>query len=75
VTADFSNQTKLLIIEDDGCGFDLGRAERKGGFGLASMRERTQELRGRMAIRSTPGKGCRLAVSFPVEVRGARAVG
>ena len=64
-----------LHVRDDGCGFDLGRAERKGGFGLASMRERTEQLRGRMAIRSAPGKGCRLAVSFPVEVRGARAAG
>jgi two-component system NarL family sensor kinase len=64
-----------LQVRDDGCGFDIRRAERKAGFGLASMRERTQQLRGRMAIRSAPGKGCRLAVSFPVEVRSARAAG
>ena len=64
-----------LHVNDDGCGFDTARIERKSGFGLASMRERTQQLRGRMALRSAPGKGCRLTVSFPVEVHGARAVG
>ncbi len=64
-----------LHVDDDGCGFDTARIERKSGFGLASMRERTQQLRGRMALRSAPGKGCRLTVSFPVEVPGARAVG
>jgi len=64
-----------LHVHDDGCGFDVTKMERKPGFGLASMRERTQQLGGRMALRSAPGKGCRLTVSFPVEVHGARAVG
>jgi signal transduction histidine kinase len=70
-----SNSLIALHVRDDGRGFDTGRMERKAGFGLASMRERTEQLRGRMALRSAPGKGCRLTVSFPVEVRGARALG
>lgn len=67
-----------LKIQDDGRGFDLGQqraAGRRAGLGLASMRERVEHLHGEMRLRSTPGCGCRLQVSCPIEVAGARPLG
>jgi signal transduction histidine kinase len=66
-----------LRIEDDGCGFEISQipAERRAGLGLASMRERVEHLRGEMELRSSPGRGCRLLVSCPIEVTRARTAG
>lgn len=66
-----------LEVHDDGCGFDAGRlpSERKPGLGLAGMRERMNHLRGRLELRSRPGKGSHLSVSCPLEIANARAAG
>ncbi len=66
-----------LEVRDDGCGFDATRlgAERRVGLGLASMRERMDHLRGRLELRSRPGKGSHLVVTCPVEAVDARAAG
>ena len=59
-----------VIVEDDGIGFDpqaptpLG--EKKGGYGLFSIRERMADLRGTFDIQSEPGKGCRAVLTVPV---------
>lgn len=67
----------LLRIEDDGRGFELSQrqTDRRAGLGLASMRERVEHLRGEMELRSSPGQGCRLLVSCPIEVARARSTG
>jgi signal transduction histidine kinase len=52
-----------LVVEDDGVGFDLDAWEsrRSGtGIGLLSMRERIEQLQGRLEIISRPGHGTRL---------------
>jgi signal transduction histidine kinase len=66
-----------LCIEDDGRGFEVHPdvPERRSGLGLAGMRERMEQLRGRLAIRSAPGRGCRLTVSCPIEGSRARIAG
>jgi signal transduction histidine kinase len=66
-----------LEVRDDGCGFDATRlgVERRVGLGLASMRERMDHLRGRLELRSRPGKGSQVVVTCPVEAVNARAVG
>ena len=64
-----------LRVRDDGCGFDPQHLSERSGLGLASMRERTEQLHGRMEIRSAPAKGCDLTVACPVEVRDASAAG
>lgn len=53
-----------LLVEDDGAGFDPADVVRgsHSGFGLASMRERAEELGARLAIDSTPGGGTRIEV-------------
>jgi signal transduction histidine kinase len=52
-----------LIIEDNGQGFDP--AQNTTGFGLQSMRERTEALGGLFYLKSQPGQGCRLHLNIP----------
>ena len=52
------------VIEDDGRGFDLGRA-REDGLGLVGMRERVGLVGGRLTIESSEGTGTTLVVEVP----------
>jgi signal transduction histidine kinase len=51
----------LLIVEDDGRGFDAGGV-RGGGFGLVGMRERAALVGASLEIESTPGQGTTILV-------------
>jgi PAS domain S-box-containing protein len=54
----------LIVIRDDGIGFDP--AVQKGrSFGLLGIRERALMVGGKARIRSAPGKGTRVSVSIP----------
>ncbi len=50
----------LLSIVDDGCGFDPD--EKHPGFGLISMRERTDRIRGKFELKSIFKKGTDISV-------------
>ena len=52
-----------LVVEDDGVGLPI---DYRAGVGLASMRERAEELGGSFHIRSEPKRGTRIEVSLPV---------
>jgi PAS domain S-box-containing protein len=53
-------------IQDDGCGFDVGRPTRRNGFGLDFMRERAERLGGDLQIQSKPGLGTCVIVEVPL---------
>lgn len=53
----------LLIIEDNGKGFDVN--ENRTGFGIQGMGERTAALGGKLEITSEIGAGCRITARFP----------
>lgn len=59
-----------LIVEDDGCGFNVETALRDTdedeGFGLFSIRERLAALGGSMTAESDPGDGTRIEVVVPL---------
>ena len=55
-----------LMISDNGVGFDLNAAQRGGGLGLISMRERILALRGTFSIESEPMKGTQVSVRVPL---------
>jgi signal transduction histidine kinase len=66
----------VLEVEDDGSGFDPAMvvASLEGGFGLASMRERVQQIGGTLDVHTGPGKGTRIVVRLePEEDRVASA--
>ena len=54
----------LLVIEDDGCGFDPCHTN-QGGLGLKNMRERVAQIGGRLKIQSVSGKGTKISVTLP----------
>jgi two-component system sensor histidine kinase UhpB len=59
-----------IEVVDDGKGFDLEAALAKpGAFGLTGMKERVALLGGDLRIRSRPGKGTRIRVRLPVEMK------
>lgn len=54
----------LLIIEDNGKGFDI--KQKKEGIGIENIRRRIQFLKGEINIQSAPGKGCKIEASIPL---------
>ncbi|MCW3106895.1 MAG: domain S-box protein [Segetibacter sp.] len=56
----------ILIIEDDGIGFDAASVQNKKSFGILGMKERVLSLRGKFELVSLPGKGTKITVSLPL---------
>ncbi len=60
----------MLVIEDDGSGFDSGAllsiSGKKRNLGLLGMMERAELCGGSLKINSAPGSGTRLRVEIPV---------
>ncbi|MFN8512546.1 MAG: hypothetical protein U0232_16455 [Thermomicrobiales bacterium] len=52
-----------MTIADDGVGIAAGR---RAGVGLASMRERAEELGGTCIIEPNPGGGTRVTARLPL---------
>ena len=51
----------VLLIADDGVGFDSDR-QRRAGLGLLTMRERAEFAGGSFSLESNPGRGTRIRV-------------
>jgi signal transduction histidine kinase len=62
----------ILVIQDDGLGFDTTMKPGSGSFGLTAMRERVEVLGGRIHIQSMPAgsmskiRGTRIEVDLPL---------
>jgi signal transduction histidine kinase len=54
----------FVRVEDNGIGFDL--KQNTTGFGLQSMRDRTNALGGQFYLNSQPGEGCSIMAIFPL---------
>ncbi len=66
-----------MTIEDDGRGFDLEealRSDRRTGWGLLGIQERTWLLGGQYEIVSKPGRGTRIRVIVPVKTEAKKDV-
>lgn len=62
----------LLIIEDDGVGFEEGAAATDGrGFGLIGMQERAALVGAQLDIESTPGQGTTILARMAVPMAAA----
>ncbi|MEZ4730575.1 MAG: PAS domain S-box protein [Caldilineaceae bacterium] len=63
----------VLIIEDDGCGFDvaaaLATAGRRLHLGLSGMRERAGLVGGQLDVESAPGAGATVYLHIPLAER------
>ncbi|MGC1392805.1 MAG: sensor histidine kinase [Coleofasciculaceae cyanobacterium] len=54
----------ILLIQDDGKGFDI--KQNTTGFGLQGMRERTLAQAGQFELNSMPKSGCIISAKFPL---------
>ncbi len=64
-------QTLLVIVEDNGTGFDLELADSVRN-GLTNMNERMQDVGGRCQITTKPGAGCRVEFQVPLSKSSMR---
>ena len=55
----------MMVVEDDGRGFDVDAAMQSGRLGLPGIRERAEMLGGTFVIESSPGAGTTLVVEVP----------
>jgi signal transduction histidine kinase len=54
----------VVVVEDDGAGFDPG--DPTGGLGLSGMRERVALVSGRFRLETSPGAGTTIAAEVPL---------
>lgn len=59
------NNRLVLVVEDDGIGFDPLLAD--GGNGMGNMQKRADAMQGRLHILSKPGGGAKVTVNIPVQ--------
>ena len=55
-----------VMVEDNGCGFDLETARHGKGNGLNNLHARLQEIGGADEIESQPGCGCKIRLTMPI---------
>ncbi len=62
VLAEHRGDRVMVMVEDDGVGFEPDRAQRGDHFGLLGMRERAEALGGTLTVESAPGAGATIVV-------------
>ncbi|MGI6188479.1 MAG: sensor histidine kinase [Clostridiales bacterium] len=68
------NNMLFCKLTDNGIGFDMSNFQdakkqdiHSGGFGIYSMRQRAELLKGKLKIHSQPGRGTALLLQIPIE--------
>lgn len=72
----FAAEKVILLVEDDGAGFDTEAAilaTADGGYGLFGMEERARLAGGTLEIDSSPGWGTRIRATLPYPSTGTNA--
>jgi len=70
VTLSYMADQVALDIQDNGVGFDTQDADaitRDGGYGLRVMRQRAEQVGGKVYIESKTGKGTTLVIQLPID--------
>lgn len=61
-------QQVLMVVTDDGIGFDVQADLTKGnGFGLLNIQESLERLGGCFDIKTSAGSGCKVTLGAPLE--------
>ena len=68
ISLDFAPKTVRLSVRDNGRGFDCEQSlsPDRGHFGLVGMRERAEQIGGRLTVSSSPGAGTEISAEVPV---------
>jgi PAS domain S-box-containing protein len=56
----------VLIVKDNGVGFDTEKSPTSSGIGFTNMKSRTFILDGNLKVETAPGKGFELIITFPI---------
>lgn len=56
---------QIVVVKDEGIGFDATRSAPKNGIGLDSIRSRLSLFDGRIEVQSEPGHGASVILSIP----------
>jgi signal transduction histidine kinase len=54
-----------LQVDDDGSGFEAGLGTGAGGYGLAAMAGRVEQVSGTLTVESAPGRGTTVRIQVP----------
>jgi len=65
ILLEYGEQETRLSIRDDGVGIRLEQAQKGGGLGLRSMRERAERLGGTLSVEPSPTGGTVVTVTAP----------
>jgi len=66
ITLSADTERFLLVLRDDGVGFDDAPAAPQRSLGLLHMRERAREIGGDVRIETAPGRGTTLVLTAPL---------
>jgi signal transduction histidine kinase len=72
----YDSSRLVLRVNDDGQGFEPARALSQNGnghYGLTSMRERAEQVGGRLHVTSAPGRGTHIEASVPTGTLAERS--
>ncbi|MGC3957396.1 MAG: histidine kinase [Verrucomicrobiota bacterium] len=72
LTIKLVGQEVMVIVEDDGKGFDLSKRDMERN-GLTNMMNRMAELGGSCRVTSQPGAGCKLELTAPLKPRAPKS--
>jgi signal transduction histidine kinase len=61
----YSSDSLVMILSDDGEGFDLAAGSMDGHYGLQGMQERVNRFSGQLEIQSKRRLGTRVVVTIP----------
>lgn len=61
-----SSEQLTITVEDDGKGFDTASLAQAKGIGWTNIQSRIEYLKGRLDIKSDPGKGTSVHIELPV---------
>jgi signal transduction histidine kinase len=67
ISLNFAKGFIKFQIQDDGIGFSLDPQQKRKGLGLISMKERAEQIGGKININSTPGEGTTIIIEVPYE--------
>jgi signal transduction histidine kinase len=56
----------VLMVEDDGRGFELNKVGSRQGIGLRNIRTRIQSIKGTFSLESQPGDGTLVTIEIPL---------
>ena len=69
ITLSFMDGAVVLDVRDDGVGFKPEEPVGESSFGLAGMRQRVEDAKGRMEIESAPGEGSAISITLTTGVQ------